>query len=100
MCKWNKWGDTRIDPCMREYIKMINKTLLKIYETKSCCCGHGKYPRTVVVGLKKGGDYCFDLISGQMIYRKAKFYKRDQKGVYYIPECVLSNNSEVGGKDE
>ena len=86
MCKWNKWGDTRIDPCMRDYIEMLNKILNRIYETKACCCGHGKYPKTIVVGLKGKKSLCFELISGKMIYRTRRFYKRDKQGYYYIPE--------------
>ncbi len=88
MCKWNKWGDTRIDPCMRDCIKMINRILLPIYETKSCCCGHGIHSKTVVIGLKKGGEQCFELFTGKIIPRKKKFYKKDKQGVYYIPEVI------------
>lgn len=45
MCKWNKWGDTRIDPCMRELIKFLeikHKPILS-------CCGHGKYKPSIIV---------------------------------------------------
>jgi len=45
MCQWNKWGDTRIDPCLRELIKFLNikhKTILS-------CCGHGKYKPSIIV---------------------------------------------------
>ncbi len=89
MCELNKKsGDTRIDPCMRVYVNMVNKVLKGIYETKACCCGHRKYPKTIIVGLKKGSDYCFELISGKMIYRRKKFYKKDKQGYYFIPEVL------------
>ena len=89
MCKLNKKsGNRRIDPCIRDYIKMINKILLPKYETKASCCGHKKYPKTIVVGLKKGGEYCFELLTGKMIKRKKRFYKKDKQGYYYIPEVI------------
>lgn len=53
----------------------------------SCCCGHNKYPMTVVVRNRKGT--CWELISGKMIYRKRSFYKRDEQGYYYIPETII-----------
>jgi len=89
MCEFNPKNDSRfIDPCMKEYIEMINKILKKVYEVKACCCGHGKYPRTVVIGLKRKNSFCFDLISGKMINREKKFYKKDKQGVYFIPEVL------------
>jgi hypothetical protein len=88
MCKWSKWGDTRIDPCMRRFIKNLEWTLRGDYKVVACCCGHRKYPMTVVISLKKGGVACFELISGSMILRMARFYKRDKHGYYYIPETL------------
>lgn len=90
MCKKTqfKYCPSTIDKCMRDYIKMIHKILLTKYVTKSCCCGHGKYPRTVVIGLKKGESNCFELISGKMIYRTKRFYKKDKEGYYFIPEVI------------
>jgi len=87
MCALNKWGDTGIDPCMREEIKTLQKQGLK---TLACCCGHGKYPKTIVVQMKseffpKSG---YEIFSGMVIPRAKRFYKRDSDGVYYIPEMV------------
>lgn len=79
MCQWNKWGDTRIDPCMRNLIKYIPNTF-------ACCCGHGKYPMTIVVKNVKGEF--LDIVSGIIIPRSKRFYKRDNHGVYYIPEVI------------
>ena len=82
MCKKKQFNycPSEIDECMRNYIPMINKILLSKYETKACCCGHGKYPKTIVIGLKKGGDKCFELLTGKMILRERKFYKKDKQG--------------------
>jgi len=86
MCKWNKWGDTRIDPCMRILIKNLNNLLDRQFETISCCCGHGKYPMSIIVQSKKL-KIPFEIVSGKNIFaRKKKFYKRDKQRVYYIPE--------------
>lgn len=65
---------------------MVNAILSTKYETKACCCGHGKYPRTLIVGLKKGGDKCFEFFTGKLINRKRNFYKKDGDGYYYIQE--------------
>ena len=77
MCKWNKNGDTRIDPCMKNIIKVIPGTF-------SCCCGHKKYPMTIVLKNIKGEFY--EAFSGKIIPRKKRFYQKDKKGVYFIPE--------------
>lgn len=85
MCKWSKWGDTRIDPCMRDLIKYLNNAKI---ETLACCCGHGKYPKTIVIKLHPGcgepGQ--MELLSMTRIPRNKRFYKRDKNGVYFIPE--------------
>lgn len=83
MCKWNKWGDTRIDPCMKKVI--VNLDLLGI-KTLACCCGHGKYPMSIVVKNLLG--FPLEIFSNKIIPRSIKFYKRDKQGHYYIPECM------------
>ena len=83
MCKFDrKSGDTRIDPCMRTVIKMLNHHKI---ETQACCCGHGKYHMTIVAKLL-GGTY--EMFTGSYISRKKKFYKRNKQGHYYIPETL------------
>jgi len=84
MCKWSKWGNTRIDPCMEHIIKFINfSTNLK---TVMCCCGHNKYPMTIVV-KNENNNFQFELISNTYLdSEKKRFYKKDKQGVYYIPE--------------
>ena len=36
----------RIDPCMKHIIDFLNHKGVK---TVGCCCGHGKYPMTIVM---------------------------------------------------
>jgi len=75
---------------MRKAITTLNILLRDTgFETLSCCCGHGKYPMTIVMGHKKIKDlFPFDLFTGKAIPRKRRFYKRDSEGYYYIPETL------------
>ena len=85
MCKWSKYGDTRIDPCMRSFIRNLNQGFNNTYTILACCCGHGKYPMSIVVRNKRGT--IFELISNRDIPRIRRFYKRDKQGHYFIPEA-------------
>lgn len=95
MCEWSKWGDTRIDPCMRELIKWMGNK----HHTVLSCCGHGKYPMTLIVKeyIYVNGKKAIvfrEIFSGKILRTKEnplksdpkKFYKRNKQGVYYIPE--------------
>jgi hypothetical protein len=57
------------------------------YKVISSCCGHKKYPMTIVIQLR-GFDTNIELLSNKLIHRKRNFYKRDKQGYYYIPEVV------------
>lgn len=84
MCKFNPKNDTKfLDPCMKNLINMLNKVPQII--TLGCCCGHKKYHITIVYRCKDGKTR--ELISDIQINRKKRFYKKDKKGVYYIPEA-------------
>jgi hypothetical protein len=87
MCrkKISKTSHTRIDKCMRPLIRFLRDS---DYITIASCCGHNRYPITVVIddgypGVKP--DFV-ELFSGKHIPRTRRFYKRDSKGYYYIPE--------------
>lgn len=56
------------------------------YKILACCCGHNKYPMSIVLGI--GEDMRYDLVSGKYIPRKQKFYKKDKQGYYFIPEAI------------
>lgn len=87
MCKKTnfKYCPSKIDPCMVALIKWLNRTT-SVYHLKTlaCCCGHGRYPMTVIVENKAGLIY--EAVSSKLIPRKKRFYRRDKKGYYYIPE--------------
>lgn len=96
MCKFNPKNDSRrIDPCMKDFIEWLGNK----HRTVACCCGHGKYPMTVIVkeivknGLEKDVLY-LEIISGTTIPRTKRFYKKDKQGIYYIPEVVNGKKEE------
>jgi len=89
MCKFNPKNDgRRIDPCMKIFLRVIESVIdKKKYKIVASCCGHKKYPMTIIVRIKnKEGFYYVELIRGILIPRKKKFYKKDKQGYYYIPE--------------
>lgn len=83
-----KW--IRVDSCIRH---LINSLSLHGYHTVSCCCGHGKYPMTIVCKNRRRKEMNhFELISGLDLPRRRKFYKKDSEGYYYIPEVLKNEN--------
>lgn len=65
--------------------KLVGLMRMHGIKTLGCCCGHGKYPMTIVIeryGLIE------EVISGKEIPRKKEFYKMDCEGFYYIPETI------------
>ncbi len=85
MCKKDqfKYCPSRIDKCMVNLIGFLNRIGIK---TLACCCGHGKYPMTIVVETKIGLRQ--EIFSDKLIPRKRNLYKKDKQGYYYIPETV------------
>ena len=89
MCEKNK--STRMDRCMKNLIEVLNR--VPGIETQGSCCGHGKYPMTIIVRHEGGHgvglfDVVYELMTGISIPRKRSFYKKDKQGFYYIPEVV------------
>ena len=90
MCKFNPKNESRrMDPCIIKLIEFIKVKGGKIQPIASCC-GHGKYPMTIVVRNDLG--HIWELLSHKAIWRKKRFYKRDKQGYYYIPEEVHNLN--------
>lgn len=81
MCKSN--NPSKMDKCMNNIIAFINNHTE--YDTYGCCCGHGKYPMTIIVGID---EIRYEIVSGIFIHRKTRFYKKDEEGYYYIPEVL------------
>lgn len=84
MCEAKKYPrnpNPRIDSCMRPWIRLLES--LGVENIVACCCGHSKYPATIVLRKLTG---FYEAFSNTKINRKRKFYKRDSEGVYFIPE--------------
>lgn len=73
----------RIDACIANLIVRLNKSGIT---TLASCCGHETYPMTIVALDRFGSPYEF--ITGKSIPRKRRFYKKDSKGFYFIPEVL------------
>lgn len=99
MCKKCKpSGARRIDKCMKDLCFWIDvhgekkKGRPNYLKVVGSCCGHGKYPMTIVVRNHLG--HIWELISNTGIHRKRRFYKRDKDGIYFIPEvCEEKSNA-------
>lgn len=81
--KSNGYSDIRLDSCLRHIIALLNEKGSH-YETLSACCGHKRYQITIVVRDTWGKTW--EVFSGIELKRKRRFYKKDSKGFYYIPE--------------
>ena len=83
-----------VDGCLKSLIPSL---VSHGYRTVGCCCGHGKYPLTVVCrDMSKEHGY-YELISGVSIPRKTRYYLKDKQGFYYIPEVVDKLKKEKNG---
>ena len=73
MCKPH--NPRRIDNCMKNLIRNLSLHFRDI-KTVASCCGHGKYPMTIIVEDKYGNHW--DLCSNELIPRKKRFYVKDK----------------------
>ena len=85
MCK--EHNPRRIDRCMRYAISYLNTRGIK---TLASCCGHNKYPKTLIVEHDTN-KLPIEIFSLKFIMRKKRFYKKDNKGFYFIPEIINDN---------
>jgi len=88
MCQKLPYCARRIDPCIQWQIALIY--LLDLTPLLSCC-GHAKYPPSVVV-LNPITQEVYEFLSGvhlsHGIRSPYRYYKRDKEGYYYLPECI------------
>ena len=75
----------RADLCIRDLL--IDMQYSEFDVTLAHCCGHGRYPRTIVM-QNDDTKIITELFSGKIIPRKRRFYKKDEDGYYYIPEVL------------
>jgi len=90
-CKCNKLhrNTNSRDICMEKICWLINNKTN--YKTLASCCGHGKYPMTIVV--EKGWGLPLEYFTQIILPRKRRFYKKDKQGIFYIPEVVNDNQT-------
>jgi len=89
-----KYCPSKIDKCMINTILILKSMCLKSgMSVCSCCCGHGIYPKTIIIQLINGTH--LELLTGKIIPRKKRFYKKDKKGFYYIPEISAPYNYTI-----
>lgn len=74
--------DVRLDSCLRRRIERLNQRGIV---TLACCCGHGRYPTTIVV---RHGKVVRELRTGVVLSAKRRFYRTDEEGFYYIPQVM------------
>lgn len=70
---------------MKILVKYLKLYLIGGYVPVASCCGHGKYPSTLLI---KSNGVVIDFFSGNIIPRKRNFYKKDKQGYYFIPETL------------
>jgi len=81
-CNKKHTNTNKEDICMSSVCWLINNKTG--YKTLASCCGHGKYPITVIVSDGRGR--ILEWFSQIEIPRKRNFYKKDKQGVFFIPE--------------
>jgi len=72
---------------MKPLLQFLSGRIYPEYKILGCCCGHNKYPMTLVM-KHKDSKYGVDMFSNKMIPRLKRLYKKDKQGYYYIPETV------------
>lgn len=82
MCKTH--NPRKIDKCLRNLVDNIREYYGDDYTMVACCCGHGRYPPSLLFRDIKGE--VTDWYSNILVPRKKRFYVKDKKGYYYIPE--------------
>jgi hypothetical protein len=104
MCEKLGYSNPRIDECLREKIDKIND--IGPYKTLASCCGHKKYPETIVVMYKKS-EQVIELHSGTNLgigQRKGnRYYRKDgpkKEDHYFIPEVMSVLKGIISRKEK
>ena len=84
MCIKKHYCNREVDLCIQSLVKAINR--LNGIKTLSSCCGHNIYPTTIIIKDKEGNITEFYSGIKLDLRKRNRFYKKDQSGVYFIPE--------------
>ncbi len=88
-CNKQHKNTNKKDKCMEQLCSLINQTTK--YKTLASCCGHGKYPMSIVVTRGYGNP--IEWFSQVEIPRKRRYYIRDKEGIFFIPEVFKDGKS-------
>lgn len=91
MCKKKDYCNREVDSCINQEVKILKD---RGFKTISSCCGHKKYPKTIII--RKINNIVFEWFSGRILKnynpkfdkRHNTYYKKDKEGFYYIPEII------------
>lgn len=87
MCSKKPYCNHEVDKCIQKFIIRINK--YSKYCTLSSCCGHNKYPMSIIIQNKETKEISELFTKFKFEKRKRTFYKKDKEGYYFIPELHL-----------
>lgn len=79
----------RLDSCLRMRVEMLNRRGIV---TLASCCGHGRYPRSILVRTRSGKIRV--LGTGIFVPRIRRFYVKDEDGFFFIPELSREKKEE------
>lgn len=81
---------------MRLVIGFMNVNGIK---TIMCCCGHGKYPMSIICkdNLTR---FTMEIFSGYIFKDRKRFYKKDKQGYYHIPQLFEAQKPLAVNKKE
>jgi len=80
MCEKKPYCNRKVDECIRDIVTVINR--YGIYRTISSCCGHNKYPRTIIVMdkiTKEVKDYDTQTHLSWGKRKRNRYYKKDSE---------------------
>ncbi|MCX6822281.1 MAG: hypothetical protein NTW30_05910 [Candidatus Aenigmarchaeota archaeon] len=93
ICRINDRKQFRVDGCIRDMVYLLNFNGI---QTSGSCCGHNRYPLSIVYRTCHNGvETFYELISGVKIPRTRNFYVKDKGGFYYIPEALEALYEDV-----
>jgi len=87
MCKKLYYCGSRIDKCLIEVIEKIKEVF--DFETLSSCCGHGKYPKTIVCRNRQGEIFEFFSLKSLKKTKRNRYYKKDEQDYYYLNPALI-----------
>ena len=105
MCDKKSYCNRQIDGCIVDDVVFLNNWKNGKFETLLSCCGHDKYPKTIIVRNKASGCVFewYSKIILESTYkngkRRKRFYEKDNEGYYFIPELISAFTEKQASDD-